>query len=328
MNRHVLLVPACILLLAGGCNAEPAGYRRSHLSGVLFINEFMASNRSTIADEAGDYDDWVELHNSGDKDIRLGTVFLTDDLAVPMKWSFPDTVLRAGGYLLIWCDGEFKEGPLHTTFKLNADKGEQLGLFDTDGDRVMFVDTLTFAPQYTDTSFGRIPDGGAWRSLARPTPGAPNSDGASGLRGTLFLNEFLADNGSVLTDERGDYDDWVEIHNAGTEPVRLGGLRLTDDWRSPRKWEFPDTVIPAGGFLLVWCDNEPDEGPLHATFGLNAVTGEQLGLFEPDPPFVLVIDTLRFGPQRTDTSYGRLPDGGEQWLLMPQPTPRRANVGR
>jgi len=319
-----------LFLVTGGCQcqAEPAVPGLSPLAGVVFINEFMASNRSVIADEAGDYDDWVELYNAGDSAVLLRTMFLTDDIAVPTKWTFPDTFIAARGYLLVWCDGEYKEGPLHTSFKLNA-AGEQLGLFWASGDRVGLVDTLSFGPQCTDTSFGRLPDGSpGLQKMPVPTPGRRNSTGISGLAGRLYLNEFMASNQTTIADEFGDYDDWIEIHNAGDSAVRLQGLTLTDDFRSPTRWPFPDRVIPARGFVIVWADDEEHEGPLHASFNLSAVRGEQLGLYQMEEGFPLLIDTLSFGPQRVDTSFGRLPDGGADWQFLSSPTPGRANQGR
>ncbi len=313
-----------IFIIAGGCGAESAAPVKAPLAGILFINEFMASNRRTVADEAGDYDDWVELYNDADSAIRLRAMYLTDDLSVPMKWVFPDTFIAAKGYLLIWCDGEFKEGKLHTSFKLNA-SGEQIGLYWTDGNRLGIVDTLTYSLQARDTSFGRLPDGGTWGITPFPTPGEPNCSGISTLKGILFINEFIASNQTTIADEAGDYDDWIEIYNGSDSGINLKGMSLTDDLAIPDKWRFPDVTIPAKGFILVWADNEPQEGQLHAAFNLGAAKGEQIGLYEIKGVHSLIIDTISFGPQHPDTSYGRIPDGGADWEFMPTPTPKKSN---
>ncbi|MEO0082007.1 MAG: lamin tail domain-containing protein [candidate division WOR-3 bacterium] len=323
---NLTLATAMVALSGCTCTAAPAGYGLSKYHGVLFINEFMASNRSTIADERGDFDDWVELYNAGDKNIDVGGMFLTDDLSRATKWGFPDTFIPAGGYLIIWCDGENNEGPLHTTFKLNAGPGEAIGLFSSARDRVTLVDTLSFGPQRTDTSYGRLPDGGEnWYFLSLPTPGHMNLSEASSFRGRLFLNEFMAANDSTIADEAGDYDDWIELFNADSLPVRLGGFYLTDNLRDRKKWVIPDTSIAAGGFLLIWADNEPTEGQLHTTFNLAAAGGEQLGLYEAKDTYALIIDTLTFGHQGVDTSFGRYPDGAPNWQFMTSPTPRHPN---
>ncbi len=323
---HSITLSLSLLLLFSGCNAGPITPPPSPLQGILFINEFMASNASTIHDEAGDYDDWVELYNAGREPLDLSNTYLSDDFVRPTKWTFPDTTIPAGGYLLLWADGETAEGDLHLSFKLNAGPGERLGLYSTDGEHLFLVDTVTFGPQRTDTSLGRLPDGDDdWEELGIPTPGNANVSEISELHGTLFVNELMADNDSVIQDEAGEYNDWIELHNAGTAAVRLAGLFLTDNLSTPNKWAFPDTQVPAGGFLLVWADDEPTEGPLHATFNLGSLLGEQVGIYQYRSGHMLRVDTLTFGPQHTDTSYGRYPDAGPAWQLMPHPTPREPN---
>jgi hypothetical protein len=325
MSKMLGVVGTCLLVLVSGCSAETAVPIASPLSGQVFINEFMASNSKTITDEEGQYPDWVELYNGGDTSIETRTMYLTDDLSRPMKWTFPDTILPAHGYLIVWCDGGYRQGALHASFKLGKE-GEQLGLYSTDGEHLFVVDTLTFGAQRTDTSYGRIPDGGSeWRFLSVPTPGVENSTGSSTLRGKLFINEFMASNQTTISDEAGDYDDWIELYNAETTAVSLANLYLTDDLTAESKWQFPDTVISANGYLLVWADDETGEGPLHAAFNLGAAVGEQVGLFESSGSHMLVVDTISFGAQMPDTSYGRIPDGGDDWEFLSSPSPLAAN---
>ncbi|MFH1009287.1 MAG: CotH kinase family protein [Candidatus Latescibacterota bacterium] len=149
----------------------------SDLSGnPIVINELMASNNNALADEAGEYDDWIELYNAGDKVINLGGMYLSDNLNNPTQWQIPDTAIAPGGFLLLWADGDEDQGPLHTSFGLNQG-GEQLGLFDTDAMANLPIDTLTFGPQTTNLSYGRSPDGGSeWGTFDAATPGQSNSD--------------------------------------------------------------------------------------------------------------------------------------------------------
>jgi hypothetical protein len=81
--------------------------------------------------------------------------------------------------------------------------------------------------------------------------------------------------------------------------------------------------LPPGEFLLVWCDSEPFEGPLHTTFSLRAA-GEELGLFDSVALGTGLIDSVSFGLQTTDVSYGRLPDGGT-WRVLLTPSPGETN---
>lgn len=143
----------------------------------------------------------------------------------------------------------------------------------------------------------------------------------------LVLNEFMAQNTRTITDPAdGDWEDWVEIFNTADTAVALNGMFLTDNLASPQKWQFPDTTIAAKSFLLVWTDNEATQGPLHTNFALGR-TGEQLGLFAPLALGNFPIDTLSFTAQKSDTSYGRTPDGGSTWRFFSTPTPGSSNTG-
>ncbi|RME97720.1 MAG: T9SS C-terminal target domain-containing protein, partial [Bacteroidetes bacterium] len=140
---------------------------------TLAINEFMASNDATIADEAGEFDDWLEIHNYGPDPIDLLGLYLSDNPDLPTKWPFPEISIGAGEFLLIWADDDEEQGVLHTNFKLDAD-GEFIGIFNTDENGNALIDGTEFGIQQTDTALGRIPDGtGAFRSVT-PTPGASN----------------------------------------------------------------------------------------------------------------------------------------------------------
>jgi hypothetical protein len=142
----------------------------------------------------------------------------------------------------------------------------------------------------------------------------------------LAINELQSANQTTITDEWGDFDDWVEIVNRGSSPVSLDGLYLTDDLTVPGKFALPDTTLPPGGHALVWCDTEPGEGQWHANFKLEQ-NDEEVGLFDGPLATSDPIDVRVYDDQLTDTSFGRLPDGGPLWQVMATPTPGETNVG-
>ncbi len=143
---------------------------------------------------------------------------------------------------------------------------------------------------------------------------------------SLVINEFLASNDTVNADETGAYEDWVEIHNAGAATASLDGVYLTDDLATPLAWPLPaGLTLEPGAFLLIWCDDDPQDGPLHATFKLSA-SGESVGIFLDTGADVVALDTHDFGPQVTDVSEGRLPDGGSNWVSFDTPTPGASNT--
>ena len=131
--------------------------------------------------------------------------------------------------------------------------------------------------------------------------------------GPIVINELLADNDAGDKDQKGEFEDWVEIHNRGKTAYDISGHWLSDDPQTPRKWQFPaNTKVAAGGYLRVWCDNEPLDGPLHATFKL-AKSGESVALYDTDARANKLLDGIAFDQQKGDRSFGRFPDGS-RWL--------------
>jgi hypothetical protein len=145
----------------------------------------------------------------------------------------------------------------------------------------------------------------------------------------LAVNEFMADNDAVIPDpeEPLAFEDWIEIYNAGTSPVALDGMYLTDSLYFPTRFALPPgLVVPARGFLLLWADSEAFQGSRHLGFQL-AAAGEEIGLFDTDARGNVPIDTLAFGPQATNVAEGRCPDGYDASAALASPTPGAANQG-
>ena len=141
----------------------------------------------------------------------------------------------------------------------------------------------------------------------------------------LYINEFMADNDTIVEDpdEAGAFEDWIELYNPGTEPVDLSGMYMTDDLTDPVQWQFAaGMTIAAGGYLVVWADSDTEQGDAHASFKLSA-DGETIALYHIDG--ATLIDSIAFGVQTTDVSYGRYPDGSENWISMTTSTPGAAN---
>lgn len=143
---------------------------------------------------------------------------------------------------------------------------------------------------------------------------------------TVVINEFMADNSETIADPSGSYDDWIEIYNFGTEPVDIGGMYITDDFAEPMKYQIPQgndsTVIQPQGFLLLWADEDLEQGVLHIDIKLSK-SGEEIALYNPDGS--TLADSVSFGQQQTDISYGRQPNGASTWVLFDDPTPGWSN---
>jgi hypothetical protein len=150
----------------------------------------------------------------------------------------------------------------------------------------------------------------------------------SGAARSLFINEVMAANSTGAKDPQGQYDDWIELCNPSRTSVDAGGLYLTDDPDAPTKWQVPTgsknlTTIAAKGFLVVWVDGDAKDLGLHAGFKLDA-EGDALYLFDSDGR--TLIDSVEFGRQTPNISYGRYPDATGDWGFLSFPTPGAANV--
>jgi hypothetical protein len=140
----------------------------------------------------------------------------------------------------------------------------------------------------------------------------------------IVINEILASNTTVNVDEDGDYNDWVELYNAGTTPINLNGYGLTDDATLPYKWTFPATTMASHSYLLVWCSDKDRTvvgQPLHTNWKISA-SGETITLTNPggttadSSPAVSLPDNI---------SYGRIPNGTGPFLYIQAVTPGAAN---
>lgn len=133
----------------------------------LVVNEVVADNASTLADENGDFDDWIEIFNPNSSDVDLSGWYLSD--ADQVMWMFPDTSIKANGYLIVWADKDNKG--LHTDFALSKDNGDAVYIYNP---AKAVVDSVIFGAQKVDTSFARVPNGTGNFRFAMPTPGKAN----------------------------------------------------------------------------------------------------------------------------------------------------------
>jgi spore coat protein CotH len=285
------------------------------------INEVVTINTSGATDTAGEVESWVELTNVGPGKVSLAGLYLTDDATKPTKWALPAVDVNDGKFQVFWLDGESGEGATHASFAVKGASGK-LFLYDTGG---ALIDSVSFTGLTANQAWGRYPDGtGPWMVMDSATPGSANKWTYKSPH--LYINELMASNKHTIADERGKFDDWLEIYNGEAVDVDMGGMFMGQDVNSPGKWwEIPRGVhIPAQGYLLFWADNEPNEGNTHMTFGLSK-SGEAAILIDTTAHGNVVIDKVTFGAQTTDVSYGRRGDGGAQWRFMTTPTPGRAN---
>ena len=124
--------------------------------------------------------------------------------------------------------------------------------------------------------------------------------------GGLVINEIMAGNSSAVSDQDGEYDDWVELYNGGQNSINLQGFYLSDNENNLTKYSFPNVSIPSNGYLIIWCDSAGNtQQGLHTTFRLSA---DQEEVYLSDPS-ATPIDAVHFVNMPTDISYSRIPNG-------------------
>lgn len=144
----------------------------------------------------------------------------------------------------------------------------------------------------------------------------------------LFINELVALPHQMMTDPRGEYDDWIEIYNAEDTAVCIAGFYVTDNFSKPRKSKVDEvfqqfTTIPPKGHLVLWLDKGTKTSPpIHLQLKLDG-GGEEVALYSPAG---VLIDSVTFGLQKANISYARLGDGNSTWGFAKTHTPGAANV--
>ena len=260
---------------------------------LVWLNEIQPNNVTGPADNFGDRAPWVELYNSGGSSADLTGFYLSDNYTNLTRWPFPaGTAINPGQFRLVWLDnepGETSGANLHANFRASSTNGS-LVLTRVSGSVTTIVDYLNYTPINIDRSYGAFADGTPARrqKFYYATPGATNND--TYPASPVFINEWMAANtGSVYDPADGHFDDWFELFNAGPTPVDLSGYMLTDTLTNKTLFTIPTGYsVPAGGYLLVWADEDTDQNTssspdLHAGFKLSQA-GEAIGLFAPAPP--------------------------------------------
>ncbi len=298
----------------------------------LMINEVMSSNLITIADCDGEYNDWVEIINTGEEQMVLTGYALSDSVMEPRKWIFPYTVIEPGQLLVVFLSGKDKQDEdtqeLHTDFKLNATE-DNIILANQEG---KILDHWLVQNMEDDKSMGRT--FGSIENVeiyAHPTPGYENTeegynefkkeDDIKNQSG-LLISEVMNGNTNTLTDNFGDTPDWIELYNPTAERIEIGDYFLSDDPKNLKMWRFPeDFFIDPDEYLLIYASGQEEGGTrVHANFSISS-DGEPVILSDIDGN---ILDVCVVASMPYDVSYGRT---GQDMTFqyMPYATPGEAN---
>ncbi len=141
----------------------------------LFINEFLVINDSIYSNEIDGCFSWVEFFNKSEVNIDFKNIYISDDYSSPGKSKIKSGLKIASKNSLLLSDGETNSNNGSLELKLN-DSGGQIGLFLINGVDTTFIDSVTYGQQYSNISYGRLPDGyKRWSFFDNPTTNKLNS---------------------------------------------------------------------------------------------------------------------------------------------------------
>ncbi len=294
-------------------------------SSAVKISEIMSSNKS-IVEADGTTPDWVELYNDSASDVDLSGYGISDSIAT-VRYYFPQgTVIRAGGYLVLPCDGSQGKAANAAHFGLSSRGGETVYLTRPDGTLYGFARTVATA---ADTSM--VYDGG-WQPIVsqHPTPGYPNDDsGVAAYQATrpavaqgLVISEFMPGNDCTLASAEGHFADWVELHNESNQAMDLSRFCLSDKEKDPTRFALPAVTLAPDEYLVVWCSKDISgaAGEIWAPFGLSSKGGTLfVASFTGQ-----ILDTATYPMAEADRSFIRGSSG--TFSMTDCPTPGYANT--
>ncbi len=273
---------------------ERAAWLRTYLNGQTQTTDLRLNKVTSTA---------IEVYNLGPGTLPTAGFTLTDDPATPGKWPLASRSLADGEAMSVAWTAPAAGATLYLYSGTNQ------------------IDTVKVPALSTSQSYVRTGNyGSTWtlEGAAVTPPGAAT--------GQLLINEIMADNDHAFADpdEPGAYEDWFEVYNPGGTAVDMSGMYITDNASNPKKWQVPAGVsIPARGYLVFIADSTVAQGPRHTSWSLSA-DGEVVAIYAADG--TTLIDSVTFGPQRTDVSYGRTADGAATFSLFTNGTPGAGNA--
>lgn len=213
------------------------------------INELMARNTSTIADDHNEFDDWFELYNAGQDSIELSELFVSDDPFWSHKWQLPEGKLAPDEYFLVWADDSPNEGAQHCNFKLSVD-GEHIAVYKNSSQEFppfYLEDQIQFDQQINDESIGLFPNGtGSLESLSFASPGW-NNEFQLAIEPVLNHNIQLSSSGNQIHIWNGNEVELDGLFIYNTLGQYIGAKKLSAE----RAQVVHSKIDKAGIFVLV-----------------------------------------------------------------------------
>jgi hypothetical protein len=258
----------------------------------LKINEWMANPASG--------DDWFEVYNPNSQPVAIDGYYLTDQLSTPTKSPIHPLSfigIEAYGYQQFRADGNTAAGADHVNFSLRA-AGEELGIAGPNG--IIFNGT-NFLAQDVGVSEGRLPDGSS--TIVRfPSSASPGDANYLPLP-TIVINEVLSH-----TDVGQNFEDAIEVFNAGATQTNISGWYLSDSRFKLKKYQIPNNTRIDPRSFKVFYENQFNFDPTNNgnAFALNSAKGDEVYLAQAvGGNLTGYRASVKFGAAENIVSFGR-----------------------
>ena len=221
---------------------------------TLEINEILANNKGNFKNENGIYSGYIEIKNVSKNTIDLANYSLSNSEDISFKWQFPSVRLGSDEILLVYTSGvSNKDGVLSTSFKLNSNNGFVV-LSNNKGKVIEKVEYKNLA-----NGIAYIKESGKFLESNSVSPGYPNTvDGIKSfskkylsMPKDLVINEAMNNNYSYLSQNAGNYYDWIELYNNSGKTINLSDYCLTTNDNTMCMYKLPKIELKSGEYYVV-----------------------------------------------------------------------------
>lgn len=337
--QMVLLIVACLLI------------QNQYSFAQILLNEGCNKNGSIVADEAGDYPDWIELYNPTSSAINLLNWKLSDQTNAQNGWALPSVEIAPSSFLRVFCSGKNKLGTPPFVFSGSTTNFQPTAGWNThvlnqnfswDGTSNLLIDVCSYnSTGYTENSVfyqTSTPFASCMASFIDGSPAACSSVAGQvyNQRPNLKINNSIIGTGNITnsnTDYPAPYGNWYwgarhqililasELQAAGLTAGPIQTLAFQVASTIGENYDYIDISLNLTPENTLGSEFYPIDGEqLHTDFKLGT-SGETVYLFDASNQLA---DQLAVASPQANVSIGRYPNGSTNIAWM-QPSPGQSN---
>lgn len=286
---------------------------------VIKINEFLPKNDGNFKNSYNNFVGYVEIINLGKEKVSLNNYCISNDEKVPFKYCLSDITLKKDEVFVIYMgDYDNNDGETYSGFNLKSKNGTVI-LTNSSG---KIIDTIQY--KNLANGLGMVLEGNKFNETSNISPGYSNT--TSGIKSfakskqktkdTLIINEIMNNNYSYLSQNGGQYYDWIELKNNSNKTINLSDYYLTNSLNTPQKYQLPSVELKSGDYYIIMASGDiklSNNSYNHTNFKISDVEALYL-MKEKD-----VIDSMFIANVPLGYSYGRNDSYGLYYFSKPTP---------